>query len=79
MKKTFIFELLCIIFVLKRALGQTIFSFSNDVTLRFYNRGTHTEIVITSPLGNGVNPNSAWIGIGFGPRRSMVFLMNCQS
>jgi hypothetical protein len=42
------------------------------VTISWENLGSRTVFNASSPLGNGVNVNNAWLGIGVNTRTGMV-------
>ena len=43
-----------------------------NVNITWTNRGTTTDFVVTSPLGNGVSLTNAWLGVGLNPNDAMV-------
>ncbi len=44
----------------------------NGVTISWENLGSRTVFNASSPLGNGVSVNNAWLGIGINTRTRMV-------
>jgi hypothetical protein len=49
---------------------QTVTILSN-VQVKYTNYGSYIDFEVQSPLGNGVNVNNAWLGIGFNSARQM--------
>ena len=43
-----------------------------DVSISWRSKEDKTEFFISSPLGNGVNVNNAWLGIGLNKEPRMV-------
>ncbi len=50
---------------------QTITIFGN-VRITFTYKPRTTDFLVSSPLGNGVSPENAWLGIGLNSNAAMV-------
>jgi hypothetical protein len=50
-----------------------------DVSISWRSKEDKTEFFISSPLGNGVNVNNAWLGIGLNKEPRMVKLIYSKS
>lgn len=66
-----IYFLLGLVLIFKSCQTQTL-TLLNNVEITYTNNGRQTEFVVRSALGNNVNPNNAWLGIGFSSRNVMV-------
>lgn len=55
-----------------QVLQQTLNLYNNNLFVRMVNDGQNTQFFVTSPLGNGVSPNDAWLAIGFNNDPAMV-------
>jgi hypothetical protein len=53
---------------------QTLNLYNNNLFVRMINDGQFTQFYATSPLGNGVNPNDAWLALGLNNEPAMVNL-----
>ena len=50
---------------------QTITLF-NNVRISYTYKTKYTDFLVSSPLGNGVSPENAWLGVGLNNNAAMV-------
>lgn len=51
----------------------------SDIEITWENKGNETEFVLKSELGNGVDLEHSWLGIGFGGQMVIFIKMNLFS
>jgi hypothetical protein len=61
----------CLLAVRAQEQRQTI-TLLNNVKIAFTYRQNQLDVLITTPLGNKVSVNNAWLGIGFNTESRMV-------
>jgi hypothetical protein len=69
-----------IICFLNACVGQNVFSLSN-IEIRFENKGTQTNFVLTFKLPENSDPGNVWFAIGFNdlPKMDKANVVVCQS
>lgn len=61
--KTFLSLLVGILGLIYQTKCQTTVNLFG-VSITYTNRGSQTDFYVTTPLGNGVSPSNAWLGVG---------------
>lgn len=51
---------------------QQTLTLLDNVNMKFYNNGTHTDFKVMSSLGRNIFILNAWLGIGLNSNSSMV-------
>lgn len=75
-----IYLIVLILFVTEgcQAQANSTILLLNNIEISFMNRGSRTDFYIRSPLGSNVNPNRAWLGVGFNSAARMVVFTNLK-
>jgi hypothetical protein len=60
-------------FVFEYTMSQSINLLSNTVFISWTNKGNVTSFYASANIGNAVNLNDAWFGIGLNTQSAMVF------
>lgn len=51
---------------------QSPLTLLNNVNITFSNNGTHTQFIVISPLGQGLQLSNSWLGVGLNSAQHMV-------
>ena len=71
-KYYYIFILGCCLLAVRTQEQRQTITLLNNVKIAFTYRQNQLDVLITTPLGNKVSVNNAWLGIGFNTESKMV-------